>query len=210
MPARRKEGDAAVAVFADRDGTLNREVNYLGDVRRLRLLPGVAEGICLLNRAGIEVVIATNQSGVARGYFGEGEVRDVNTALVRRLACRGAVVAAVYYCPHHPLVGRPPYRRRCRCRKPATGLLRKAARELGVDLRLSYSVGDLEADVLAGQRAGGKGVLVLTGHGRRTAAGAVARGRLHPDFVARDFASAARWIVRDVAATKKRGGNHEN
>ncbi len=196
------------AVFTDRDGTLNVEVDYLGDVRQLRLLPGVAAGIRLLNQARVPVVITTNQSGVARGYFDEKVVEEINGTLVKRLRHLGAQVAGVYYCPHHPSAGKPPYRRQCNCRKPSPGLLRKAALCLGLDLRNCYSVGDMASDVMVGQRTGGKGILVLTGHGRSTLDREVGGGKLCPDHVARNFCAAARWIVKDLSVKYEGGGRY--
>ena len=196
MSARRRP-----AVFVDRDGTLNREVHYLARMRELRLLPGAADGVRRLACAGFAVVIVTNQSGVARGRMSVQTVHALNDELVRRLARRGARVDAVYLCPHHPTAGRAPLRRRCGCRKPRPGLVRRAARDLALDLRRSYCVGDGAVDLGLAAAAGVRGVLVLTGHGRAT------RRTLDPDVpvahVARNFRAAAKWIIDDAVRSAR-------
>jgi len=184
------------AVFVDRDGTLNREVRYLARLRDLRLLPGAAEGVRRLARAGFAVVIVTNQSGIARGRMTVETVRGLNDELVRRLARRGAAVDGVYLCPHHPTEGRAPLRRRCACRKPRPGMVRTAARELALDLRRSYCVGDGAVDLGLAAAAGVRGVLVLTGHGRATRR--TLDPRLPVAHVARNFRAAAKWIIDDA------------
>ncbi|MBI3768025.1 MAG: HAD family hydrolase [Deltaproteobacteria bacterium] len=183
-------------MFVDRDGTLNREVHYLASVADLRLLPGVASAIRELDAAGFAVVVVTNQSGVARGRMTLATVHAVHRALAHRLAARGAVLAGVYVCPHHPQAGAPPLRRRCRCRKPAPGLVRRAARELGLDLAHSYCVGDGAVDLGLAAAAGVRGVLVLTGHGRATRR--VLDASLPVVHVAANFRAAAKWIIDDA------------
>jgi D-glycero-D-manno-heptose 1,7-bisphosphate phosphatase len=190
-------------VFVDRDGTLNREVGFLRGVHQFRLLPGVADGVRRLRRAGFAVVVVTNQSGIARGYFDFATVAAVHRELERRLAARGTAIDGIYVCPHHPEKGAPPFRRRCQCRKPRPGLVRRAARELDLDLGRSYSVGDNLRDVALAAATGGRGVLVLTGDGRRTARDAGAA--LDAAHVAVNFRHAAEWIIDDArrrAATR--------
>lgn len=190
------------AVFVDRDGTLNREVHFLRRVADLRLLPGSAAGVRALNEAGFTVVVVTNQSGVARGLIAPATLDAIHATLRRRLEAAGAVVAGFYACPHHPSEGKPPLRRRCRCRKPASGLVDRAAREHGLDLRRSYCVGDSDADLGLARATGTRSVLVLTGHGRRTAAGHA--GRAPADHVAVNFRAAADWIIDDARAASAR------
>ncbi len=191
------------AVFLDRDGTLVREVDYLRTVAQLRLLPGAADAIRRLNQAGFAVVLATNQSGIARGILTEGELQAINDELQRRLAARGARLDAIYYCPHHPEAPVAAYRKRCRCRKPAPGLLLRAARDLDLDLSRSFAVGDSARDVQAGARAGCRTILVRTGYGARTEAdwAAVPRrvGRgltvVQAETVTDDLPAAVGWIL---------------
>src|SRR6266851_9710002 len=115
------------AVFLDRDGVLIEEVNYLTEVGQVRLIPGAAEAVAELNRAGVPVVVVTNQAGVARGYFPEERVAEVHVYLDELLAERGARVDRYYYCPHHPDAAVERYRVECECRKPKPGMLRRAA-----------------------------------------------------------------------------------
>jgi D-glycero-D-manno-heptose 1,7-bisphosphate phosphatase len=153
------------AVFLDRDGTINVEKDYLFRPEEFEFIPGAPEAIARLNQAGFLVVVVTNQSGVARGYFGEADVRRLHDFLQRKLADHGAVVDAFYLCPHHPEHGVGPYRVACDCRKGHPGMLLRAAVEHRIDLRRSFMVGDKLADVEAGNRAGCRSLLVLSGYG---------------------------------------------
>ena len=150
------------AVFLDRDGTLNVEKEYLHRAEDWEWIPGAIEAIRLLNEAGFVVIITTNQSGVARGFYDEQAVRDLHASVDRWLAAEGARVDGYYYCPHHPHHGSV---RDCDCRKPAPGLLLAAAREHDIDLRNSYVVGDKASDVGAARAVGAAPILVATGYG---------------------------------------------
>ena len=156
------------AVFLDRDGTLNTEVEFLSRVEEFRLLPGVPPAIARLREAGYAAVVASNQSVVARGLLSEAGLEDVHREMERQLARGGAELDGVYYCPHHPEFGGPPYRQDCCCRKPKPGLLRRAAEEHGLDLEASFMVGDSLRDLQAGWHAGCRSILVLTGYGEDT------------------------------------------
>ncbi len=153
------------AVFLDRDGTLVEEVGYLDRPERIELYPWSIEAIAALNRAGILVVLTTNQSGVARGFFTEHTVGVVHARIADLLAKGGARIDAYYYCPHHPHGRIPEYTCVCECRKPARGLVDRAVRELGVDPQLSFAVGDRWLDVQLARTVGARGVLVRTGYG---------------------------------------------
>jgi D-glycero-D-manno-heptose 1,7-bisphosphate phosphatase len=154
------------AIFLDRDGTLNHEVGYVNHLSRFRLYPFAVDAIRLVNRSSYLAVLVTNQAGVARGYFPEALVKDVHASLVRSLEAGGARLDGLYYCPHHPTAGSAPYRCDCDCRKPRTGLLKRAEAELGIDLTRSWMVGDRSGDVELAHRAGARAVLVRTGYGR--------------------------------------------
>ncbi|MBI4878933.1 MAG: HAD-IIIA family hydrolase [Planctomycetes bacterium] len=155
------------AAFLDRDGTLICErrglVRAPGDVR---LLPGSGAALRRLNAAGFAVVILTNQSAVARGIIDETALRAIHDELRRRLLRHGARVDAIYYCPHHPTAGGGRYRKRCRCRKPARGLLARAVRDLGLALRGSIVAGDDLRDLELARGSAARPVLVRTGKGR--------------------------------------------
>jgi len=157
------------AVFLDRDGTINVEKDYLHRIEDFAFLPGVPEAIRRLKVAGYLVLVVTNQSGVARGYYGLGDVERLHRHLQEELGRHGTAVDGFYICPHHPQSGRGPYRRDCDCRKGNPGMLLQAAAEHGVDLERSFMVGDKKADIEAGRRAGCTALLVLTGYGASTA-----------------------------------------
>jgi D-glycero-D-manno-heptose 1,7-bisphosphate phosphatase len=188
------------AVFLDRDGTIVREVEYLRSPRELRLLPHAGEAIRRLNEAGFAVVVVTNQSGIARGLLTEDDLAEIHAVLRRRLARRGARLDAIYSCPHHPAGARREYRRRCRCRKPAPGMLLRAAEDLDLDLAECCAIGDGERDVEAGRRAGCRTVLVRTGYGAETEA---RLGRdLGADHIADDLSGAVEWILGERRARR--------
>lgn len=153
------------AVFLDRDGTINVEKEYLHRPEEFEFVPGAPEAIRLLKEAGFLVVVVTNQSGVARGYYDEAAVHRLHRFVDRELAAAGTAIDAYYLCPHHPSHGIGPYRTECACRKPLPGMLLAAAGDLGIDLGRSWIVGDKGADVAAGLAAGCRPLLVRTGYG---------------------------------------------
>ena len=156
---------SAPAVFLDRDGTLIDEVGYLDRPERVVLYPYSTAAIRALNRAGFRVIMVTNQSGIARGFFDEATVQAVHAHIADLLAAGGAFLDAYYYCPHHPVGRVVPYAGRCECRKPGSGLVDRAVRELAVDPARSFAVGDRWLDVELAQNVGGRGILVRTGYG---------------------------------------------
>lgn len=183
------------AIFMDRDGTVCEEVGYVNHVSRLRLLPRSAEAIRLANDAGFQTVVVTNQAGVARGYFTEDRVEEAHDRMRQLLGEAGARVDGIYYCPHHPEVGGPRYRRDCDCRKPRTGMFVRARDEMGIDLASSYVVGDSTRDIEAGSRIGATTVLVLTGYGRGELEHQSAGWAIHPTRTSEDLLDAVRWIL---------------
>jgi D-glycero-D-manno-heptose 1,7-bisphosphate phosphatase len=183
------------AIFMDRDGTVCEEVGYINHVDRIRLLPRSAAAIKAANDAGFQTVVVTNQAGVARGYFAESLVDDVHDRVRELLAEQGARLDGIYYCPHHPEVGPPAYRRDCTCRKPRPGMLERARDEMGIDLDASYMVGDSAMDLGAGHRAGTTNVLVLTGYGKGELEYQSHAWSVMPDHVAADLQDAITWIL---------------
>ena len=183
------------AVFLDRDGTINEQMGYVNHLSRFQLLPGAARAIRSLNEAGLPVVVVTNQSGLARGYFPESLLDQVHAELHRLLAEEGAHLDGLYVCPHHPEAREERFRLDCDCRKPRTGLLERAAAELGLDLGRSYMVGDRWSDLRCGAAVGATTVLVLTGYGRGDAAYVGPGQTVQPDHVAEDLERAAAWIL---------------
>jgi D-glycero-D-manno-heptose 1,7-bisphosphate phosphatase len=184
-------------VFLDRDGTINEEVNYLSRPEQLRLIAGAAEAIKRLKQAGLKVVIVTNQAGVARGYFSEPALQLIHLELKKMLRAQDAHLDAIYYCPHHPTAGIGVYKIDCNCRKPKPGLLERAARELNLDLRQSFVVGDKPADLIAGGAVGCRTILVRTGYGLESEK-ELAGGDFQPDHVADDLLEASRWILQSL------------
>ncbi|MGH9486645.1 MAG: D-glycero-alpha-D-manno-heptose-1,7-bisphosphate 7-phosphatase [Terriglobales bacterium] len=180
------------AVFFDRDGTLNEEVGYAGRPEEFHVYPFAAAAVRAVNQAGWTAVLVTNQAGVARGYFSEAAVAELHQLLARQLAQGGAHLDAAFYCPHHPEGVVSGYRVKCACRKPEPGLLRRAERELGLDLTRSWVIGDRLHDIEVAHAVGGRAVLVRTGHGERELE---ANPQLQPDHIADDALAACQWIL---------------
>ena len=173
------------AVFLDRDGTIARDVHYCQRPEDFEFLPTVPEAIKLLNQNGFKIVVVTNQSGIARGYFTKETLTQIHNKMVHELAQNGAQVDAIYYCPHHPDDG-------CDCRKPRTALFQRAAQELDIDSGCSFVVGDMQMDIDAGKALGCKTILVATnpqGESDRTNP---------PDYIANSLLEAAQWITRNT------------
>ncbi|MFC2009346.1 D-glycero-beta-D-manno-heptose 1,7-bisphosphate 7-phosphatase [Chloroflexota bacterium] len=172
-----------IAVFIDRDGTIAEDVNYCRRVEDFHILSTVPEAIKILNEKGYKVVLITNQSGIARGYFNEETLTQIHGKLKDELARYGAHIDAIYYCPHHPDEG-------CDCRKPGTALFRRAAEEMDIDFCCSFMIGDMQMDIDAGRALGCRTVLVTTGPKE-------GKDILKPaDYRASNLLEAAQWIIR--------------
>ncbi|HEY9403431.1 MAG TPA: HAD family hydrolase [Pyrinomonadaceae bacterium] len=185
------------AVFIDRDGTISEEVGYVNHPSRYRVFPYAAEAIKQLNEAGWLAVLVTNQAGVARGYFSEDVIGAVHALLARELEAGGARLDAIYYCPHHPSVGEPPYRFDCDCRKPRPGLVRRAALDLDIDIAHSWMVGDRYGDTELARNAGLRAAFVLSGYGRGEWEYQRGAWRHQPDLVAENLLEAVKEIISD-------------
>jgi len=172
-------------LLLDRDGTLIHEEGYPSDPRRVKLYPGVPLALRKLKKAGFPLVVVSNQSGVGRGFVTLDQARRVNKRFLELLKQKHAAIDGLYWCPHRP-------EDHCSCRKPALGMVRRAARDLRVSWKRSISVGDRPSDIQLGQRTGGSGILVLTGYGRRYKKSRIMR----PDHMSANFARAADWIIR--------------
>lgn len=190
------------AVFVDRDGVLSEEVGYLGEEGRLRLISRSAQAVRLLNQRGVKIIVVTNQSGVARGYFSEAMLRGIHLKLQESLSEQGAFLDGIYYCPHHPEGTVEAYCIECTCRKPAPGLLIQASQKHAIDLASSYLVGDKGSDIECAHRAGAKGILVLTGYGRDELIKISSSAAAKPEHVAADLLDAVRWIIGDTGGEK--------
>lgn len=182
------------AVFLDRDGTINREVNYLGKIEDLRLLPGTASAIQTLNRAGFIVIVISNQSGIARGYFDPETVESINNEIQKRLKRKKAYIDAFYYCPHLPGAEAAEYNLECNCRKPGNGLFLKAGENFHINMACSFAIGDKIRDLIPALKMGAKGVLVRTGQGIEEIKNR-ARWKAEPHFIADNLLHAVQWIM---------------
>jgi D-glycero-D-manno-heptose 1,7-bisphosphate phosphatase len=178
------------AVFLDKDGTLIEDLPYNVDPLRIRMASGAHAGIRMLGRAGLPIIVVTNQSGIARGYFTEADLDRVAAHLRTQLAALGATLDGFYFCPHLP-DGINEFAIECECRKPLPGLIERAARDLGLDTRSSWFVGDTWMDVAAGRAAGCRTIMVGPEH--RTAHELPPERR--PDHAVPDLVAAARIIV---------------
>lgn len=159
-----------VAAFIDRDGVINEEIDFITKKEQLRLIKRAAEGIRMLNEAGILAIVVTNQPVVARNLITEEKLDELHSELRGMLLKEGAKLNAIYYCPHHPEknhpeANNPKYRRECSCRKPNAGMIDEAAKTFKIDVGSSYVVGDRSVDVQLGKNAGCTTILVKTGYG---------------------------------------------
>lgn len=146
------------AIFFDRDGTLNVDVHYLHEPEKFVWIEGAIDAIRWANAHGYLVIVVTNQSGIARGYYDEADVHRLHNWMNAELRKHGAHIDAFYYCPHHIEGKLPAYARSCDCRKPAPGMILRAIREHDIDPAASWMFGDAESDVAAAENAGVKGV----------------------------------------------------
>lgn len=192
-------------VFLDRDGTINKEVNYLHRQSDLHILPGVPQALALLKEAGFRLVVVTNQAGVARGYYTEEDVKHLHAYMNSLLEQSGAAIDWFYYCPHHPVYGMGVYKKDCSCRKPKTGMFQMAEKAFSTDKAHSYMVGDKLVDIEAGRNYGLTSILVGTGYGREIHEQDEKTGtsRLYHHY-ADTLLEAAQWIVK-----KGQAENHE-
>ena len=184
------------AVFFDRDGTLNEEVEFLSAPEQMRLISGAGRAVRAVNESGLLALVISNQSGIARGLFTEEDLIPIHAKFQQELGASGARIDRIYYCPHHPTSGIARYRMDCDCRKPRPGMLRRAEKEMGVDLRRSYVIGDRIVDVLAGRSIGAKGILVLTGYGTSSVEECREQG-IEPDYIAPSVGEAVSFILNE-------------
>ena len=181
------------AVFLDRDGTLIQEKNYLRRIADLKFIKGAIEAVKLLRTKGFKIFVVTNQSGIARGYFSEKKLLQIHNSLEKKLSQKGAWIDGIYYCPHGPDDN-------CSCRKPKTAMVRRAQREHKINLKKSYVIGDHPADFMLAKNMGGKGVLVLSGHGKHGYKNTLSKNSVQkPDKITKNILSAAKWIIKDCS-----------
>jgi len=185
------------AVFLDRDGVVTKEPPYYAHkINQLELIPNSAEAIRLLNESGFKVIVVSNQAGVARGYYQEKDIQIYNNEMKRQLEEKGARIDAIYYCPHHPEATIEKYKIDCDCRKPKPGMLKRAEKDLNLNLKLSFLIGDKMSDIEAGYRAGCKTILVLTGQGNDELK-KIPKMDIKPNYISKDLHTAIQIINRN-------------
>jgi len=185
------------ALFLDRDGVINREVDHLADPDQFEILSGVGKAVRKANRAGMLVVVVTNQPVIARGELSEEGLRTIHNKMETLLGKEGAYIDQIYYCPHHPesgFIGEiESFKIECDCRKPKAGLFLQAAKEMNISLEKSWMVGDSTADILAGDRAGVQTILVESGY-----AGKDGKYNVEADFMVEDLSSAVDLVLEHM------------
>lgn len=183
-----------LAVFLDRDGTLNEDPGYISDPEQVVLFPDTGDALALLKKYGFLLIVISNQSGVARGFMKSEDVDAVNEKINLILSEYKVKIDAFYYCPAHPNYSSE---EECECRKPSPKLLLEAASEFNVDLRSSYFIGDTDADIQCGKNAGIKTILVKTGKGEESFS-ILQKENNFPTFVAENLLNASKFILGDI------------
>ncbi|MFH1784210.1 MAG: HAD family hydrolase [bacterium] len=194
---KRKINVDGIAVFLDRDGTINKDSGYINHPERVELIARSARAIRKLNSAGIPVIIVTNQSGVARGYLNKKVLSLINKRLGELLDAQGAKIDAIYYCQHHPS-------QKCSCRKPKPEMLKKASRKFALDLSKCFVVGDKYSDIAFAHNVKASGILVLTGYGRGQWEYESKKWKKKPDAVVADLWDAVGWILKQIHSSRKK------
>jgi D-glycero-D-manno-heptose 1,7-bisphosphate phosphatase len=185
------------AVFIDRDGTINEEMGYVNHPSRFILLPGTAEAIRILNKTGFLAIVITNQSGAARGYFPRDLVEEIHNIMIRLLKDHGALVDAVFTCPHYPNGVVSEFSIDCPCRKPKTGLIDQARKQFDIDMLKSFVIGDRFSDIQLAHATVTRGILVKTGYGKGNLAHVIPQQPIQPDHVADNLLQAVQWITAE-------------
>ncbi len=184
------------AVFLDRDGTINVEKNYLYKIEDFEFLPGVVNGLRLLQDAGYKLIVITNQSGIGRGYYTEEDYKNLNDWMIDELKKYGVVIDAVYYCPHLPDAKVEKYRKICNCRKPAIGLYDEAIKDFDIDVSHSWAIGDKIRDCGICEKTECRGFLIENNE-KSEIIEYVKNGRYRNIRYAEDLRAAAERIVEE-------------
>ena len=181
------------AVFLDRDGTINIDKGFVHRIEDFEFIEGTKDLIKLLNHASFLVVVVTNQSGVARGYYSEEDVKKLHSFITSELQKVDAHIDRIYYCPHHPEASIPEYRIDCECRKPKPGMVFQAMKDLNIDPRMSYMIGDSARDICAGKKAGLTTILISVDEGATINTTSCDE---KPDLVVKSLTEAVEYITR--------------
>ncbi|MDH3269195.1 MAG: HAD family hydrolase [Ignavibacteria bacterium] len=183
-----------LAVFLDRDGTLNEDPGYISNPEKVALFPQTGDALALLKKYGFLLIVISNQSGIARGLMSSKDVEAVNEKINHLLSEDKVKIDAFYFCPAHPDYSSE---KDCECRKPSPKMLFEAAREFNVDLQNSYFIGDTVADIQCGKNAGIKTILVRTGKGEESIS-ILQKENIFPTFVADNLLNACNFILADI------------
>jgi D,D-heptose 1,7-bisphosphate phosphatase len=187
------------AVFLDRDGTISIEIGYIDNVELLEMYQDSVAALIELRQMGYKLVVVSNQSGVAQGFFPESRVQEVNDRMVSLLKEQGVLIDGIYYCPHLPNGVIPEYAIECNCRKPAPGMIKRAEQELNIDLQHSILIGDKLSDIICGRNAGLKTILVRTGYGAETELQLQKQQmEMKPDAIVDTLYKAVQWIQNEA------------
>lgn len=179
------------AVFIDRDGTINKDTEFLSDPKKFIFEKNAIEGLKLLSKSDFKIIITTNQAGIGIGYFRLEDFYKVNRIMLTELSKNDVLIDKIYFCPHSK-------KDNCDCIKPKTGMLKRAVKELNIDLKNSYVIGDKTSDIKFGKDGGCKAVLVETGKGGRDNF-----YNVKPDFTAKDLKEAANYILNSDKEAKR-------
>lgn len=192
-----KKQTPKIAIFIDRDGTINEEVNFLSDEEQFCLIEGAGKAICKINKAGILAIVVTNQPVIARGELKESDLNIIHNKMETLLGYENAYIDRLYYCPHHTDSGYEGEIKKlkfdCECRKPKIGMFNQAKKDLNILLEKSWVVGDSSRDIMAAKNAGMKSILVKTGYG-----GNDGSFKVSPNFIAKNLNEAIDIILEEV------------
>lgn len=184
------------AIFLDRDGTINAEKNYLYKIEDFEFLPGVLDGLRMLQHAGYLLIIITNQSGIARGYYTETDFNKLTAWMIDYLQQEGITISVVYYCPHHPEAAIEQYRQECDCRKPHLALFQQAIKDFNLELCKCYAIGDRLRDCMLCMDSDCKGFLIGCNEDANIL-NRVKNGDIHNLFYAKDLYESACKIIAE-------------
>jgi D-glycero-D-manno-heptose 1,7-bisphosphate phosphatase len=196
IPCRVVQRIMNAAVFLDRDGTINEEMGYINHPDRFIIFPFVSESIRIFNTLNLKVIVITNQSGIARGYFSEQLLSSIHETLLQKMVEANARIDAIYYCPHHPKEGIEAYRIDCLCRKPKPGMVMQAVKEHDLELSKSFMVGDRFRDIQFAKNLGLTTAMVMTGYGKGEYQYQRANWPFEPDIIGDNLLNVA-YRIRD-------------
>ena len=184
-------------VFIDRDGTINIDGGYINDPDNFIMYPYASQAVRMLNVNGFLAVVITNQSGLARGFFTEEVMNNIHEKMNNIFKMQGAYIDGLYFCPHDPNAKIEKYKAVCKCRKPETGLIENAIKDLPIDTNRMYFIGDKHSDIMAGHKSGCKTIMVKTGYGKGDLLHKSSKWEVKPDKVCDNLLKAVKIILEN-------------